>query len=179
MAQWQTSLAVTWETCPGERHSRKVSHQLGKCVPAKLRPLCRDDQRLKKPLFITEPCSFAAAAISFCMLRCWKEAEKQWIIYPSPSMYAQLQLLWGPHAEYWLWVLLAYQQLNQFCILENEHVVWSLFIFYEGLPAPIREGFVAITHSVLMFLSIAASLDPDQLWNEVFLFLLFLGYLRI
>jgi len=60
-------------------------------------------------------------------------------------------------------MLLEYQQLNLFCILENEHVVWSLFIFYEGLPAPIREGFVVITHSVLMFLSIAASLDPDQL----------------
>lgn len=78
-------------------------------------------------------------------------------------MYAQLQLLWGPENEYRLWVLLEYQQLNLFCILESEHVVWNLFIFYEVLTAPIREGFVAITHSVLMFLSIAASLDQDQL----------------
>lgn len=62
-----------------------------------------------------------------------------------------------------LWVLLEYQQLNLFCKLENEHVVWILFIFYEGLQAPIREGFGVITHSVLMFLSIAASLHPDQL----------------
>lgn len=78
-------------------------------------------------------------------------------------LHAQIQLLWGPHADYMLWVLLEYQQLNLFCKLENEHVVWILFIFYEGLQAPIREGFGVITHSVLMFLSIAASLHPDQL----------------
>lgn len=41
-----------------------------------------------------------------------------------------MQLLWGPHTEYVLWVLLEYQQLNLFCKLENEHVVWILFIFY-------------------------------------------------
>lgn len=78
-------------------------------------------------------------------------------------MCAQVRLLWGPHTEYGLLVLLECQQLNLFCILENEYVVWSLFIFYEGLPALIREGFVVIAYSVLMFLSIAASLDPEHL----------------
>lgn len=118
-----------------------------------------------------------ATGFCSCKKTC-KEAENQWI-YPSPSLHAQIQLLWGPHTDCMLWVLLEYQQLNLFCKLENEHVVWILFILHEGLQAPIREGFGVITHSVLMFLSIAASLHPDQLWNEVFLFLLFLGYLHI
>lgn len=49
----------------------------------------------------------------------------------------------------------------------------------ESLPAAITKRFAMITCSVLMFLSIAASLDPDQLRNEVFIFVLLLGHLRI